>query len=161
MRTSKLLLGTTLGLCFASSANAASFAPVNTEFTLTGGITLTDVFSNRAAVCSVSLIGTTDGAGNATITDGVLSGVGDCSLIEFAGFPWSMTAASASSINLTGFQVYAEYPYAYGFILSQNAVATYNNSGTLSAAFSWGVFLSGIVTTRLTVDTMPVLSIVP
>ncbi|MGH8032819.1 MAG: hypothetical protein ACREO8_10775, partial [Luteimonas sp.] len=131
MRTSKLLLGTMLGLCFASSANAASLAPVNTEFTLTGGVTMiVSPPGNSSTTCSASLVGAIDSAGRATITAGSIGGADGCAVLKFMGFPWSLTATDAGSIRLEGFDIY--YPVLIGVYLPTKATATYDGRGTLT-----------------------------
>ncbi|MGH8031373.1 MAG: hypothetical protein ACREO8_03170 [Luteimonas sp.] len=165
MRTSKLLLGTMLGLCFVSSANAASFSPINTEFALTGGISLTGASGGSTLLCSMNLVGTTDSAGTATITAGSIAGADLCTSYRVTSFPWTISAADAGNIRLDEFFIIPPFPLAP--LLFDNKIVAYD-SGTFtipsfrvdfdSPAFP-GLDFDAIYS--LTLDTTPVLTIVP
>ncbi|MGH8030877.1 MAG: hypothetical protein ACREO8_00565 [Luteimonas sp.] len=153
MRTSKLLLGAMFGLCFVPSAYAQSLSPVNTAFTLAGGISV--VAGAASLNCTISLVGATNSAGAATITAASVTGAGLCVTLVPTGFPWPVTATAADMVTLSGLQLRTPF----GVAGPTTATGVYdNNLGILTftnAASTTGSLISA------TLDSTPSLRIVP
>ena len=88
----------------ADSASAAKagfkFSPANTKFSGAGPTSAT--LNGVTLACTGTLTGATNKAGVGKVTGGSFTGALGCTSVTFAGTPWKMVAASATTATITG-----------------------------------------------------------
>ena len=143
----------------ASMANAYSFNPKvtgGTPFSGTGTLVAKSPTSNNLNVtCSLSVTGSIDAAGNASILTAATTGGGLCALPTITGLPWPVVPTGLSTVRVdnVGYNLPAVFP----FPKSTCGLTSINGSFTPGASASLGFTnqaLAGSCTiTSLTITT--------
>ncbi|SDR16155.1 hypothetical protein SAMN04490186_3699 [Pseudomonas grimontii] len=175
MKSLKTLVSlSALAVCMgaASMANAVSIAPVSSNFSASGSLTVKSPSSFQLPItCDVKFDGSVNNVGIASITKVTVSGSNNlCKLPQITGVPWTLTATSLSgtsgSGNVTnvGYTIPASVLYPASNCGPSTVTVAYNNStGVLTTSPTSQPLGSSCTLQSLsvTVTTSPLLQIVP
>lgn len=129
-------------------AGGHALLPRNTNFVAAGSVNIVGGTANQN--CDISLSGTIDALGEATITSaGISGGAAACATDYGVGLPWPMTAVSATKARIAdfGFEIGVQSlqcgPNSVTVTISKKGVINLNN-----IPLSGPCRISGVLTTR-------------